>query len=85
MNVIHGVHPRRRPTTILLVGHASSTEMFSTIALKQNFDPKLLEGQSAKVPYLHAAVLERDAITRVWSLRSSLPLSLDIYQTKLYV
>jgi len=64
----HGQAPRRR-TTILMVGHASSTEMFSTIALRQSFDTKTLGEQSAKVPYLHTAVLERDAVTHIWSVR----------------
>jgi len=64
----YGYAPRRR-TTILIVGHASSTEMFSTIALRQPFNVKTFNEQSAKVPYLHAAVLERDATTRIWSLR----------------
>lgn len=59
----------RRRLTILLVGHASSTEMFSTIALRQPFDAKTLTEQSNKVPYLHTAVLERDAITHNWYLR----------------
>jgi broad specificity phosphatase PhoE len=67
----HGQTPKRR-TTILIVGHASSTEMFSTIALRQPFDTKELVDQSAKVPYLHTAVLERDAYTRAWYLRSVL-------------
>lgn len=66
--VLPGHAPRRR-TTILLVGHASSTEMFSTIALRQAFDAKIFGEQCAKVPYLHTAVLERDAITRIWYLR----------------
>ena len=66
--VSNGQVPRRR-TTILIVGHASTTEMLSTIALRQPFDVKVLGEQTAKVPYLHTAVLERDAITRVWYLR----------------
>jgi broad specificity phosphatase PhoE len=64
----HGQAIRRR-ITILIVGHASSTEMFSTIALRQPFDMKSFGEQSAKVPYLHTAVLERDAVTHIWSLR----------------
>jgi broad specificity phosphatase PhoE len=66
------IYPGQRPsrrTTILLVGHASTTEIFSTIALKQPFDVKNLGEQTAKVPYLHTAVLERDAINRIWYLR----------------
>ncbi len=43
--------------------------MFSTIALRQPFDMKSFGEQSAKVPYLHTAVLERDAVTHIWSLR----------------
>ena len=62
--------PKRR--TILIVGHASSTEIFSTIALRQPFDAKTFGDQCAKVPYLHTAVLERDAYTRNWHLRSVL-------------
>jgi broad specificity phosphatase PhoE len=66
--VPHGQAPRRR-RTILIVGHAASSEMFSTIALRQPFDVKIFGEQCAKVPYLHTAVLERDAITHIWSLR----------------
>ncbi|CAF1218676.1 unnamed protein product [Adineta ricciae] len=66
--VHYGQSPRRR-TTILIVGHASSTEMFSTIALRQPFDAKELVDQSAKVSYLHAVVLERDAYSHMWYVR----------------
>jgi broad specificity phosphatase PhoE len=66
--IFHGYAPRRR-TTVLIVGHASSTEMFSTIALRQPFDLKIFGEQCAKIPYLHTAVLERDAMTRIWYLR----------------
>lgn len=62
--------PKRR--TILLVGHASSSEIFSTIALRQPFDAKIFGEQCAKIPYLHTAVLERDANTHRWHLRSVL-------------
>lgn len=62
-------HVPRCRTTILIVGHAASTEMFSTIALRQPFDAKNFGEQCAKVPYLHTAVLERDAITHIWYLR----------------
>ena len=62
--------PKRR--TILLVGHASSSEIFSTIALRQPFDVKIFGEQCAKIPYLHTAVLERDAHTHQWHLRSVL-------------
>ena len=59
----------KRPKTILIVGHASSTEIFSTIALRQPFNSKILGEQSSKVSYLHTVVLERDAINRIWRLR----------------
>ena len=62
-------HVARRRTTVLMVGHASSTEVFSLIGLRKPFDAKTLAGQAAKVPYLHTAVLERDAVTHVWYLR----------------
>ncbi|CAF1359390.1 unnamed protein product [Rotaria magnacalcarata] len=63
-----GLLPRQR-TTVLIVGHAASTEMFSTIALQKPFEVKKFGDQCAKVPYLHTVVLERDAITRIWYLR----------------
>lgn len=63
-----GLLPRRRKT-ILITGHAASTEMFSTIALRQPFEATSFKKQCGKVPYLHAAVLERDAITRIWYIR----------------
>ena len=63
----------RRQITILLVAHASSTEMFSTIALGKPFDANFLTEQTKKVPYLHTAVLERDATTHQWSIRAHLP------------
>lgn len=66
--VPHGQVARRR-TTILIVGHASSTEIFSTIALRQPFDTKSFGDQCGKIPYLHSAVLERDAVTHIWSIR----------------
>lgn len=67
-----GKAPRRR-ITILIVAHASSTEMFPTIALGQPFDTRLLTEQTKKVPYLHTAVLERDATTHRWAVRPFLP------------
>jgi broad specificity phosphatase PhoE len=66
--VAHGYAPRRR-TTVLIVGHASSSEIFSTIALRQPFDAKIFGEQCAKVPYLHSVVLERDAISHIWYIR----------------
>jgi len=62
----------KKHITILIVGHASSTEILSTIAMKQPFDPQSLGDQSANIPYLHAAVLERDALTHNWYIRSVL-------------
>lgn len=64
----HGQAARRRKT-ILVVGHASTTEIFSTIALQQPFNTKVFGEQCGKVPYLHTAVLERDAVTHIWSVR----------------
>ncbi|CAF0804848.1 unnamed protein product [Rotaria sp. Silwood1] len=58
----------RRHTTILIVGHASSTEMLSTIALRKQFNAKSFADQCAKVPYLHTTILERDAISRQWNI-----------------
>jgi hypothetical protein len=66
-----GAVPRRR-ITILVVGHSTSTEIFSTVALRQRFDTKAFNEQHAKVPYLHAVVIERDAIHRVWCIRPQL-------------
>ncbi|CAF2872740.1 unnamed protein product [Rotaria sp. Silwood2] len=63
-----GLIPRRRKT-ILIVGHASSTEMFSTIALGKHFNAKDFTDQCTKVPYLHTAILERDATNHQWRIR----------------
>lgn len=68
----YSYRPIQKRRTILLVGHASSSEIFSTIALRQPFDVKIFGEQAAKVPYLHTAVLERDANTHRWHLRSAL-------------
>ena len=70
--VAHGYAPRRR-TTVLIVGHASSPEIFSTIALRQPFDTKIFGEQCTKVPYLHTVVLERDANNHIWYLRPVMP------------
>jgi broad specificity phosphatase PhoE len=59
----------RTRKTILIVGHAASSEIFSTIALRQPFDVKTFGENCGKIPYLHTAVLERDAITHIWYLR----------------
>ena len=64
----HKYFPKRR-TTVLIVGHASSPEMFSTIALRQPFHIEIFGERSARVPYLHTVVLERDAINRIWRFR----------------
>ena len=66
-----GAVPRRR-ITILVVGHSTSTEIFSTVALRKRFDTKTFNEQHAKVPYLHAVVIERDAINRAWYIRPQL-------------
>ncbi|CAF0806899.1 unnamed protein product [Adineta steineri] len=63
---------RKQRSTILIVGHASSTEIFTTIALRLPFDSNEFVHQSDRVPYLHTAVLERDAYTHTWYLRSVL-------------
>ena len=58
----------KRRVTVLVVGHASTTEILAMIALNQKFDVVPFTDKANKIPYLHAVVIERDATTGCWSV-----------------
>jgi broad specificity phosphatase PhoE len=67
-----GVAPpigRGRRSTVLIVGHAATPLIFSTIAQRQPFNAELFGQQCAHIPFLHTTVLERDATSRIWYIR----------------
>jgi broad specificity phosphatase PhoE len=64
----HG-HAYGRRSTVLIVGHAASPTIFPTIATRQQFNSEQFGQQCANVPFLHTIVLERHALTRIWSVR----------------
>lgn len=64
---------RRRPSTILIVGHAASPLIYPTIALQQPFDAEAFGKNCGNVSYLHTTILERDATNRTWSIRFNTP------------
>ena len=65
----HSPHGHRRPTTVLIVGHAASPIIFETIAQQQPFNAEQFGQQCAHISYLHATVLERNATNGVWSIQ----------------
>ncbi|CAF1034244.1 unnamed protein product [Rotaria sp. Silwood1] len=60
-----------RRSNILIVGHAATPLILSNIALEQPFDPILFGQQCGQIPYLHTMILERNAKTRLWKVRSA--------------
>lgn len=60
--------PQRKSITILIVGHGSSPCIFSSLALGVPFNLDSFIVESNKTPYLHCAVLDRNAQTKQWSV-----------------
>jgi broad specificity phosphatase PhoE len=58
-----------RRSNVLIVGHAATPLIFSNIAQQQPFDAEAFGQQCAHIPYLHTTILERDATSRIWSVR----------------
>lgn len=57
------------PSTALIVGHAATPIIYSIIAARQKFDPDSFIKQCGDITYLQTVLLERDATTRIWSVR----------------
>jgi broad specificity phosphatase PhoE len=64
---------RRRPTTILIVGHAGTPIIFPTVALQQTFNAQVFGEQCGHIPFLHTVVLERNAANHKWYTRPIVP------------
>ena len=64
---------RRRPSTILIVGHAASPLIYTNIALQEPFDAQAFGKQCGSISFLHTTILERDATNRTWYTRSNTP------------
>jgi len=62
-------YARGRRSTVLIVGHAATPVIFSSIAQRQPFDAEAFGQQCSSIPFLHTIVLERDAISRIWYIR----------------
>jgi broad specificity phosphatase PhoE len=60
---------RGRRSTVLIVGHAATPLIYSTIALRQPFDVDSFGKQCAHIPFLHTIILERNATNRTWHMR----------------
>jgi len=58
-----------RVSNVVVVGHAASPIIFEIIAQRQPFNAEQFGQQCAYISYLHATVLERNAMTRTWSIQ----------------
>ena len=56
----------KRPTSILVTGHAGTPIIFPTIALNKPFIAQEFGQECGHIPFLHTVVLERNAATRQW-------------------
>ncbi|CAF0864142.1 unnamed protein product [Didymodactylos carnosus] len=63
----HGSGRSRK--TVLVVGHASSTIIYPTIALRHPFDAVKFGQDCGNVQYLSTVILERDAYSKIWSVK----------------
>ena len=61
-------HIDKRHVTILIIGHAATTETMANIALGTKFDVTSLFEQCKSIPYLHSAIMERNPNTRSWGI-----------------
>ncbi|CAF1222071.1 unnamed protein product, partial [Didymodactylos carnosus] len=59
----------RSRKNILVVGHASSTEIFPIIAGRYKFDGNRFGHNLTNMPFLHTVILERDAYSKIWSVK----------------
>lgn len=66
-------HRPGRHATILIVGHAASPLIYTDIALQQQFNAEAFGKACGNISFLHTTILERNAMNRTWSLRSSTP------------
>jgi broad specificity phosphatase PhoE len=59
----------KRPTSILITGHAGTPIIFPTIALGEPFNAEEFGQKCGHIQFLQTVVLERDAKTRQWRNR----------------
>lgn len=58
----------KRRVNILVVGHASTSEILSMIAMNDAFDVPSFTARTKQIGYLHCVVVERDAATKRWNI-----------------
>lgn len=58
-----------RRANILVVGHAATPLIYSTIAQRQPFNAEVFGQQCGNIQFLETIVLERDATSRIWYIR----------------